>query len=383
MIAVIPARQGSKSVPGKNHRMIAGRSLVGWVIAAALEAPTVDRVIVTTDDPAVEAIATAMGAELHHRSAESATDSAPTESVLSEVLEAVGPGDFVLLQATSPLTTAADIDMAVRLFDEGGFDSVVSAAPQRRFLWARQPEGEGRPLNYDPRSRPRRQEMEPILIENGAIYVSSAELLAREGSRLGGRIGIFEMAPETYFEVDEPEDWDVVASLLRARGPLSPSARVRIVFSDVDGVLTDNGMYWGSDGIELKRFSARDGKGFQLLHEAGVKTALLTSEGQELVARRGEKLGCYAVVLDCADKVEAAERILDGLGLDWSEAAFIGDDVHDLDLLAAVGASFSPGDAITPVRFAVEHVLDRDGGAGCFREAADLILAHNESLARA
>lgn len=383
MIAVIPARQGSKSVPGKNHRIIAGRSLVGWVIAAALDAATVDRVIVTTDDPAVEEIAAAMGAELHHRSAESATDSAPTESVLSEVLEAVGPGDFVLLQATSPLTTAADIDRAVKLFDEGGFDSIVSAAPQRRFLWERQSGGEGRPVNYDPRSRPRRQEMEPILIENGAIYVSSAELLGREGSRLGGRIGIFEMAPETYFELDEPEDWDVVASLLRGRGSLSPGAPVRIVFSDVDGVLTDNGMYWGSDGVELKRFSARDGKGFQLLHEAGVKTALLTSEGQELVARRGEKLGCHAVVLDCSDKLAAAERILDGLGLDWSEAAFIGDDVHDLELLVAVGASFSPGDAIKPVRLAVEHVLGSAGGAGCFREAADLILAHNESLARA
>jgi YrbI family 3-deoxy-D-manno-octulosonate 8-phosphate phosphatase len=383
MIAVIPARQGSKSVPGKNRRVIAGRSLVGWVIAAALEAATVDRVIVTTDDPAVEEIAVAMGADLHHRSAESATDSAPTENVLREVLEAVGPEDFVLLQATSPLTTAADIDRAVGLFDEGGFDSVVSAAPQRRFLWERQAGGEGRPVNYDPRSRPRRQEMEPILVENGAVYVSSADLLEREGSRLGGRIGILEMAPETYFELDEPEDWDVVASLLRGRGPLPPSAQVRIVFSDVDGVLTDNGMYWGSDGTELKRFSARDGKGFQLLHEAGVKTALLTSEGQDLVTRRGEKLGCHAVVLNCSDKVAAAEQILDELGLDWSEAAFIGDDVHDLGLLAAVGTSFSPGDAITAVRFAVGHVLDRTGGAGCFREAADLIIAHNESLARA
>lgn len=383
MIAIIPARKGSKSVPGKNRRVIAGRSLVGWTIGAALEAATIDRVIVSTDDPAVESIALGMGAELHRRSAESATDKAPTEVVLAEVLAEHGATDFVLLQATSPLTTAADIDRGVRLFVDEGFDSVVSVAPQRRFLWSRGPGGEGTPVNYDPRSRPRRQEMEPLLVENGAIYVSSAALLDREGSRLGGRIGVLEMSPETYFELDEPEDWEVVASLLRERASLTAGAKVRMVFTDVDGVLTDNGMYWGSDGVELKRFSARDGKGFQLLQEAGVKTALLTSESQELVARRGEKLGCHAVVLGCADKLEAAQRILADLEIPLEEAAFIGDDLHDLELLGAVGASFSPGDATAPVRLVVNHVLDRSGGSGCFREAADLILAHNDAIARA
>jgi YrbI family 3-deoxy-D-manno-octulosonate 8-phosphate phosphatase len=383
MIAIIPARQGSKSVPGKNRRVIAGRPLVGWTIAAALEAATIDRVIVTTDDPVVESIALGMGAELHRRSAESATDTAPTEAVLTEVLEAHGGRDFVLLQPTSPLTSAADIDRAVRSYTDDGFDSLVSVAPQRRFLWSREPGGEGVPVNYHPRSRPRRQEMEPLLVENGAIYVSSAGLLDREGSRLGGRVGVFEMAAETYFELDEPEDWEVVASLLRERASLASGAPVRMVFTDVDGVLTDNGMYWGSDGVELKRFSARDGKGFQLLHGAGVKTALLTSEAQELVARRGEKLGCHAVVLGCTDKLDAARQILDDLEIKLDESAFIGDDLHDLELLGAVGASFAPGDATASVRLAVDHVLDRVGGSGCFREAADLILARNDALARA
>ena len=379
VIAIIPARRNSKSIPGKNHRVLAGRPLVAWVIAAATAAERVERVIVATDDPSVSEIALGLGAEVHNRSPGTATDTAPTEAVLAEVLDAVHAEHYALLQATSPLTTASDVDGAIDLYFSTPYDSVLSVAPQARFVWVLR-DGEGVPWNYDPQKRPRRQDCDPILVENGAIYVSSAEILRQKGSRLGGRVGLFRMAPETYCEVDEPSDWDIMAQLLVHRQEKQADwSRIKLVLSDVDGVLTDNGMYWSSDGAESKKFSARDGKGFELLHTRGIKTALVTSEATELVARRGTKLGCYVVELACRDKVATAERIRVELSLDWEEIAFIGDDLHDLSLLGRVGASFAPSDAVTTVREAVDYVLSSSGGEGCFRELADLLLAGRET----
>lgn len=381
VVAVIPARRGSKGIPGKNHRVIAGKPLVSWVITAALTSREVDAVVVSTDDPEIREIAKGLGALVHDRSAASATDNAPTEAVLLEVLTAFPADRYVLLQPTSPLTTSADIDAAVAAVAKEGFDSLLSVAPQRRFVWEWGADG-AVPVNYNPRARPRRQECEPLLVENGAIYVYSDDLLRDSGSRLGGRIGLHVMDADTYVEVDDPSDWDAVGRLLQERSKGSGVSAIRLVCTDVDGVLTDNGMYWSSDGSELKRFSARDGKGFELLHLAGIKTALITSESTSLVARRGEKLGCHRVVLGCADKVAAANELRMDLDLTWDEVAFIGDDVHDLGLLEAVGASFAPEDAVAGVRDAAAIVLQTRGGFGAFREAADLILESQGRLPR-
>lgn len=374
MIAIIPARAGSRSIPGKNHRVIAGRPLVAWAIRAALESREVSQVVVTTDDPRVASLAQTLGATVHDRSAATATETASTESVLHEVVEDFDASEYVLLQATSPLTTAADVDAAIRVFRQGSFDSVVSVAPQWRFVWI--PDGDGgRPWNYDPQHRPRRQDAEPLLVENGAIYVFTTKLLKQHESRLGGRIGLYHMSPATYHELDEPEDWLVVERHLRGRRCKSEGwKQIKLVLTDVDGVLTDNGMYWSSDGSEFKKFSARDGKGFELLHKAGLKTALITSEAREFVAARGAKLGVYHVELGCKDKLGAAQLLCEGLGLTLAEAAFIGDDVHDLELLLAAGLALAPADAVAEILDAVDYVLATAGGRGCFREVADLLL---------
>jgi YrbI family 3-deoxy-D-manno-octulosonate 8-phosphate phosphatase len=384
MISVIPLRAGSKSIPHKNVRSLAGRPLAAWVIEASLRAANVRRTIVTTDDPLVTPIyrdfLDRFGPDsiaLHERSPGSATDTASTESVLLEVARDLMDDDDVLclLQATSPLTTATDIDGAWAVFAAGGWDSLLSVVPQHRFVWEAGPGG-AQPLNYDPRARPRRQEMTPILVENGAIYITKVRALIDSGSRLSGRVGLYEMPAHTYVELDEPEDLHRLEPLVRdvrRRTLRSEAAGIQLVLSDVDGVLTDAGMYWSSDGVESKRFSARDGKGFQLLHEAGIRTGLLTSEAVELVRRRAEKLRT-SVALDCTDKLAEADRLRVEAGLSWRQIAYIGDDVHDIDLMAAVGLSAAPADALPRVRSVAHLVTESGGGRGCFRELADLIL---------
>ncbi|MEQ8660829.1 MAG: hypothetical protein RLW62_08430, partial [Gammaproteobacteria bacterium] len=141
-----------------------------------------------------------------------ASDTASSEAVMLEVLAAHPCAVMALVQATSPLTTAADFRAARSQFERDDLDALLTAVATQRFFWTR----DARPLNYDPLARPRRQDFAGTLMENGAFYFTRSSILERTGSRLGGRIGIHEMAPHTALEVDEPADLAEVARLLAA-----------------------------------------------------------------------------------------------------------------------------------------------------------------------
>jgi YrbI family 3-deoxy-D-manno-octulosonate 8-phosphate phosphatase len=382
LAVVIPVRAGSKGVPGKNLARVGGRPLLDWTVEAALGARCVDEVLVSTDDPAISAHVTATWpgrVGLPARSPATASDTATTESVLIDVLdtpEAADADEIGLVQATSPLLRAEDLDGAYELL-HSGFDSVLSVVRQRRFRWAATPDG-GRP-DYDPAARPRRQELVGDLVENGALYLTSRAALARTGVRISGRIGLWEMPEESYTEVDEPADLVIVDALLRRRErpvpPVTGAERIRLVLTDVDGVLTDNGMTYSSDGSESKTYSARDGKGFELLRRAGIRTGILTSEDGPQIRARAAKLQVDALYAGTADKLADAKELCARWSLGLDEVAFIGDDVHDVALLRAVGLAACPSDAVPAARAAAAHHCRAAGGHGAFRELADAVLA--------
>ena len=152
---------------------------------------------------------------------------------------------------------------------------------------------------------------------------------------------------------------------------------IRLFLSDVDGVLTDGGMYYGESGEELKKFNTRDGMGFQLLREAGIKTGIITSEDTTLVDRRAKKLRVDFLYQGKRDggKLDAAREICDQLGIGLAEVAYIGDDLNCVPLLEAVGRAACPADAMRAVRaVAGIHVLEKKGGEGCVREWVEWLL---------
>jgi 3-deoxy-D-manno-octulosonate 8-phosphate phosphatase (KDO 8-P phosphatase) len=154
--------------------------------------------------------------------------------------------------------------------------------------------------------------------------------------------------------------------------------RIRLVLSDVDGVLTDGGVYYGPSGEALKRFSIRDGMGVERLRNAGVETGFVTGETSPSVAFRAEKLGVTSVHLGVRDKRGALPGILASAGVGPDEAAYIGDDVNDVPLLVAlgeVGVTGAPADAMPEVRRIVHHVVPASGGHGAFRAFAEWILS--------
>ena len=151
--------------------------------------------------------------------------------------------------------------------------------------------------------------------------------------------------------------------------------RIRLFATDVDGVLTDGGMYYTESGDELKKFNTRDGMGIKLLQRAGLITALITQEETKLVARRGEKLAIPEIHQRVFDKLSRLRDIAARYQIALEDGAYMGDDINDLETLGAVGFSATPADGMPPVKKAVHYVCRLKGGEGAVREVTDMILA--------
>lgn len=153
------------------------------------------------------------------------------------------------------------------------------------------------------------------------------------------------------------------------------AAAIRLLLTDVDGVLTDNGVYYSDNGEAMKRFSIRDGMGVERLRNLSrIVTGIITGETSPSVVRRAEKLGIQELHLGVKDKLGRVSEILERNGLQWSELAFIGDDVNDLAVLEKAGFSACPADAMGPVKEAVHYICGQKGGDGAFREFAERLI---------
>ena len=379
VIAFIPVRGGSKSIPLKNIKPFCGKPLVCWNIEALEQCKEVDEIIVATDSDKIEEVVVSRHynkTKVYHRSAENACDTASTESVMLEYIHyAQLPADniFMLVQATSPLTETIHFTEALEMYGKGEYDSILTCVRNYRFFW----NADGTSMNYDYRNRPRRQNFDGMLMENGAFYINKVGNILESGNRLSGHIGIYEMPEYTATEIDEPDDWIVLENLMR-KHVLSKrqqeQKRIKLFLCDVDGTLTDGGMYYSESGDELKKFNTRDGMGFQLLHEAGVKTGIITSEDTKIVANRAKKLKVDFLYQGKRDggKLAEAQEICSKMGITLAEVAYIGDDVNCMELLKAVGVKACPADACEEVkRIAGIQVMTKKGGDWCVREFID------------
>lgn len=380
VIAFIPVRGGSKSIPLKNIKPFCGKPLVCWNIEALQECALVDQIVVATDSDDIERVVAAGNyskVTLYHRSAENACDTASTESVMLEYIECAKLANdniFMLVQATSPLTQISHFEEAIKLYNGGSYDSLLTCVRNFRFYWNEN----GTSKNYDYRNRPRRQSFKGELMENGAFYINSVGNILKSGNRLSGKIGIYEMPEYTAAEIDEPDDWIVLESLMQ-RHILSkvekPQKRIKLFLSDVDGVLTDGGMYYSESGVESKKFNTRDGMGFEMLRKAGIKTGIITSENTQIVENRAKKLKLdylYQGKIE-GGKLAAALEICEKEGISIDEVAYIGDDVNCYNLLSAVGFAACPADAAAKIKSIPNiNIMSAKGGEGCVRECIEL-----------
>lgn len=216
--AIIPARGGSKGIRGKNIMPLCGRPLLAWTIEQALAARQVTEVIVSTDDESIASVATSRGARVFWRSHRTATDFATSESALCEVVEnGFQEADaIVFLQATSPIRQPGEIDQAIEMVITGECDSVFSARRVEGYTWRWSAIDNVLSQQYVTRL-PRQQQSTCTLEENGSIYVFRPSILLQGGSRVGGRIRPLLMHPLDSFQIDEPEDIDLMRQLMEVR----------------------------------------------------------------------------------------------------------------------------------------------------------------------
>lgn len=360
---------------------VAGLPLVAHSVRHALAATSVEVVLVSTDDAEIAGIARDLGAEVVVRPPELAADAVSSESALIHALdERVRMGEFdpelvVFLQCTSPVRRPGDIDAAVAALDEGDADAVFSAVRDRALYWSAGPEGVA-PVNYDPLRRLREQDMATQLRENGSIYVVRTESLRETGNRLGKRRHMYEMDLWSSFQIDAPEDVELVEWIL-SRPEFSPTVewpqRIDLVVFDFDGVLTDNTVLVSEAGDEAVRCDRSDGWGIGRLREAGIDMLILSTEEHPVVSARARKLK-LPCLQGVADKGAALAAELARRGIDAANVVYLGNDANDLGCFALAGLPVAVADAHPEAIAAVRLVLSRPGGRGAVRELCDLVL---------
>ena len=377
ILAVIPARGGSKGIPRKNIRKLRGEPLIVYSIKQSLSSSHIDQTIVSTEDAEIAKISREYGARVITRPKELAEDMTPTEPVLIQVIkeldkEGIRPDYVVLLQPTSPIRRSSDIDKATETLIDGNGDSLLSVYENKSFLWSK----DGKLLNYDYRVRPRRQDKDWELAENGSIYIMKTKLLLEKENRLGGKIIFFVMPYWASFEIDTPFDFELVEYISLKKLPFlfDNLKKTRLAIFDVDGVFTDGSVYLDEQGKELLRFSRIDGKGIELLKNAGVDIAVITSEYSKIVEERMKKLKVDHVYIGRKDKVVVYESLKEKFSLTDDEIAYCGDDINDVEVIEKAGFTACPKNALTAVKHKCHYVSTCRGGAGFVREICDLII---------
>ena len=380
-IAFIPARCGSESIPFKNIKIICGKPLIYWSLLALTKSKTIDQIYVATDCDEIKDTVIDFNfdnVKIFDRSSTNASNTASTESVMLEFLDNnvfSGEDLFVLVQATTPFTSSENFDNAINILKSNiEIDSLLSCVESKRFFWTKN----GNAINYDYNNRPLRQDFDGILMENGAFYINTVANIKNFKNRLSGTIHPYVMPEYTAIEADEEDDWIIIEKLMyKYVLNNKPSKTIKLFATDVDGVLTDAGMYYDNNGNELKRFNTHDGMAFNILKERGIITAMLTSEKTNIVKLRANKLQVDYLFqgVKGSEKLEALNKICVEKNMSLSEVAYIGDDINDYNVLSSVGFPACPKNAIANIKDikGITH-LSKSGGDGAVREFVELLL---------
>lgn len=384
--ALILARGGSKGIPLKNIKMLAGVPLIGWVLRAAVDSELFDSIWVSTDHDEIEKVAKAWGAKVHRRSPEVSRDSSTSMDTIREFVRLNPEVDVICnIQATSPCLHPFHLKRALDKITVQGYDSIFSVVRRHQFRWKEVKTGSGEmtvPYNLDPANRPRRQDWDGELVENGSFYFTTKELV-HLGNPQGGSVAYFEMLPEYSVDIDVDIDWPVAEQRVLRYGYFGRNMPelVRLMFCNVSGCLTEGRIFLSASGEEMVSINTRDTMGIRMLQNEDVEVMLLTSNidpiSRELADKLSERTGCKVI--------EVAEEPLDTLrplvgqrNLDWKDVAFMGNDKLDINCLNLAGLSAVPSDAPVVAINAAKYTCHSLGGKGAMREFAEHILLQKQ-----
>lgn len=399
ILALIPARGGSKGIPRKNIRSFAGYPLIAWSIAAAKQSALVTRIIVSTDDEEIAAVAREWGAEVPFlRPSELAQDKTTDLPVFEHALkfleevEGYYPGIIVQLRPTSPIRPKGMVDGAVSILlnhkDADCVRGVVPAAQNPFKMWRFN--GDDKPLEQlltvegipEPYNAPR-QILPPVYWQTGHIDAIRLATITNKKSLTGDVIYPLMIDPKYTVDIDTPADWvkyeAVIYGGLDVVSPGESRRRmpetVQMIICDFDGVVTDNLVLTDEKGRESVAASRSDSMHIKTLREKGVEVMILSSEPNPVVKARAKKMGVEAIHgIGMQDKGRVMREVLEQKKVKAENVIYIGNDLNDLPCFEIAGWSVAVADAYPEVIRAADYVLTKNGGHGAVRELCELVL---------
>jgi N-acylneuraminate cytidylyltransferase len=399
VLAIIPARGGSKGIPRKNIRKFGGHPLIAYSIAAGLQSDVVTRVIVSTDDEEIAEIAKQYGAEVPFmRPAKLAQDDTVDLPVFKHALmwldenQDYQPEIVVQLRPTNPLRSIDMVDHAVKLLLKNeGADSVRGVIPSGCNPYKMWKFGSGDKISPileidgvdEPYNAPR-QALPKTYWQTGQIDVTRPETILDKNSMSGDNILGLDLDENYAVDIDNPADWGLAEMKLRygeldfvrpLQGLLLLE-KIDLIVLDFDGVLTDNRVEVDQDGKESVIAHRGDGMGIALLKKAGYQLTILSTETNPVVSARANKLG-IPVYQGISNKGEALSKLLSEKGIDPKNVIYVGNDVNDLGCFEIAGCAVAVADAHSEALSKADLILNEFGGYGAVRELCDLILRQN------
>lgn len=398
VLALIPARGGSKGIPGKNIREFAGFPLIAYSIAAGLQAELVTRVIVSTDDPQIAGVAQEFGAEVPFlRPAELAQDDTLDLPVFQHALkwlaehEKYHPDLVVQLRPTSPIRPQDLVDQAIQISmdhpEAHSVRGVVPAGQNPHKMWRIEANGKMRNLLdvegiAEPYNAPR-QKLPEVYWQTGHIDVIRPEVILEMGSMSGESILPVQIDPVYTVDIDNLRDWARYEWLVReaeldlvhpGAQPRPWPEKVSLVVFDFDGVMTDNRVWVSEDGKESVAANRADGMGVEMLLSAGFRAVIISTEPNPVVGARANKIG-VPYFNGVGDKPTTLTAYLEKEGIPASETIYVGNDVNDQACFSLVAFALVVADAHPDVRRKADLILSRPGGFGAVREVCDMLIS--------
>lgn len=398
-LALIPARGGSKGIPRKNIRSFAGYPLIAWSIAAATQASWVTRIVVSTDDPEIAAVARDYGAEAPFlRPSELAQDHTTDLPVFVHALDWLEQNDgyspevVIQLRPTSPVRPRDCLDKAVRILlehpDADCVRGVVPAGqnPYKMWRFAR----EDQPMTpllavegiVEPYNAPR-QILPAVYWQTGHVDAIRLSTIRQKHSLTGDVIYPLLIDPLYTVDIDNLSDWAKYEALVHSgldmvtpgKGKRSMPERISLIICDFDGVITDNRVWVDQDGTESVAAYRSDSIRIRELRAAGIDVMILSSEPNRVVEARAKKMGVEAIHgVGIYEKGDALLEILRRKNIAAETVVYLGNDLNDLPCFEIAGWSVAVADAYPEVIQAADLVLGKAGGHGALRELCDLIL---------
>ena len=410
VLAVIPARGGSKGILRKNLAQLDGHPLVAWSVVAAVRSSIVNRTVCSTDDEEIAAAAVRYGAEVpslrpHALSGDDVPDLPVFQHVLAELARDGWQPDIVVhLRPTTPFRRFGLVDDAVRLLggdlrgDERALCQPCAAQPLQDVAPSRGRRAIGTvPPAADLRHRiVRAVECAPSDLAGSSVAQRRARRRAADtitaGSMTGDRILPIAVDPSFAVDIDDHADLARARSIVDQLDCVRPTAsnnwaQIRLLVLDVDGTLTPGSMFYSESGEELKEFHTHDGRGIGKVRSSGVEVALITQEATGFTKSRADKLGLVEVAIGVDDKTAVLSEICERRGISLAQVAYVGDDEGDLDVMAAVGRAggipCAVADARPQVIASARYVTERQGGRGAVRDVCDNIVSARQSASGA